>query len=687
MPGISGAKVELKFQLAEGSQKTIASDNVGSDYSFSLLKLQDGALLWSNWDDNDDDCFDFSLRLSDFGLSETDLIVLCYDSINSTLSLNNQQTSCQHGNMSFRTLFAEYYSEYDEGRRTVYTGVPDGSKLYYVKVWDSDDVLSYIGYATTAINPDTNELERCWRGFNMKTEEATYDFANDANNQGGYLGSVPLSLTPEAIDLGLPSGTKWASFNLGATEPEELGDFYAWGETEPYYCSFEPMIWKDDKEEGYSWSSYKWATSYSTMTKYCYSPAYGYNGFTDGKTTLDPEDDVARFYLGGNWRMPTKYDFIELQSNCTWQWTSQNGINGYMVTGANGNRIFLPAAGTIGQTTYKDVGYDGNYWSSSLNMETDDCSFAHFFQFNSSSTEIKYDGSRYSGLSIRPVSGNSTLRVERVTLNRTELKLFVSETVNLVATVLPQNAANTNIIWSSSDESVATVSASGLVTGIRTGSVVISVTTSDGGMIATCAVTVSSPVAVVPDAIDLGLSVKWASFNLGASKPEEYGDYYAWGELWPKSDYSWETYKWCNGTMSSLTKYCSHYAYGNGYDYLTELEDSDDAAKVCLGGKWRMPTSAEMTELKQNTVAVAATVNGVKGYTFTERATGNSIFIPFAGTMIGTELVSPEGGFYCWSKTRNFSYDYNGLYLSSYNSGIASYVRSAGLTIRPVYVE
>ena len=97
---------------------------------------------------------------------------------------------------------------------------------------------------------------------------------------------------PEAIDLGLPSGLKWASFNLGASKPEEYGDYFAWGETTP----------KDE----YNWDTYAWCMGASnTITKYCTKSNYGYNRFTDGKTVLDQEDDAAHVNLGGNWRMPT----------------------------------------------------------------------------------------------------------------------------------------------------------------------------------------------------------------------------------------------------------------------------------------------------------------------------------------------------------------------------------------------
>ena len=174
---------------------------------------------------------------------------------------------------------------------------------------------------------------------------------------------------PEAIDLGLPSGIKWASFNLGASKPEEFGDYYAWGETEPYYISLEPLVWKEGKEAGYDWASYQWCMgSETTLTKYCTYPYYGYKEFTDDKTVLDPDDDAAHVNLGGKWRMPTAEDQDELEQNCSWEGTKLNGVNGFRIVGPNGNSIFLPAAGSRVSTVITNVGTSGSaYWLSTIN--------------------------------------------------------------------------------------------------------------------------------------------------------------------------------------------------------------------------------------------------------------------------------------------------------------------------------
>lgn len=156
----------------------------------------------------------------------------------------------------------------------------------------------------------------------------------------------------EYVDLGLPSGLKWATCNVGATTPEEYGDYFAWGEVKP--------------KTTYNWSTYKYGTNYDQLTRYCSKSNFGKDGFTDTKTVLDPEDDAAHVNWGGAWRMPTYDEFSELKKNCTWDWTTQNGVNCYKVTGPNGNSIFLPAAGYMNGGTFYDAGSLGGYWSSSL---------------------------------------------------------------------------------------------------------------------------------------------------------------------------------------------------------------------------------------------------------------------------------------------------------------------------------
>ena len=186
----------------------------------------------------------------------------------------------------------------------------------------------------------------------------------------------------EAVDLGLPSGIKWATFNVGATKPEEYGGYYAWGETE--------------EKENYSWSTYKWCNgSSTTMTKYCTD---GSSGIVDDKTVLDPEDDVAHVKWGGSWRMPTRPEQDELRDNCTWQWTTVNNVKGCRVTGPNGNSIFLPAGGYRRYSSIYNAEL-GHYWSSSFFIGIS----SYDLGFNNGGHNYG-DGDRPYGHSVRPVS-------------------------------------------------------------------------------------------------------------------------------------------------------------------------------------------------------------------------------------------------------------------------------------------
>ena len=171
----------------------------------------------------------------------------------------------------------------------------------------------------------------------------------------------------EAVDLGLPSGIKWANMNLGAEAPEDHGLYFAWGETVGI------DIESEEEERVFDWDSYKWSNgSSTTMTKYCtegihYSyDGHDYFGTVDNKTELDPEDDAAYVNWGTEWRMPKVEDIMELLNNTTSEWTMQNGVDGRRFTGANGNSIFLPVTGYIDGVYLYGLTRFGHYHSASL---------------------------------------------------------------------------------------------------------------------------------------------------------------------------------------------------------------------------------------------------------------------------------------------------------------------------------
>lgn len=208
--------------------------------------------------------------------------------------------------------------------------------------------------------------------------------ADEVRQMAQYAEDEGAAIPDEAIDLGLPSGTKWAPWNVGASKPEEFGGYYAWGETE--------------EKDVYDWSTYKWCNgSDDSLTKYCTNSDYG---TVDNKTTLDPEDDVAHVKWGGPWKMPTLDQVQELLNNCTSEWTTQNGVEGRKFTGPNGNSIFLPAAGHRVDGELYGAGSYGIYWSSALNEG--DPSGASELDFSSGYAYWNVNG-RCSGQSVRPV--------------------------------------------------------------------------------------------------------------------------------------------------------------------------------------------------------------------------------------------------------------------------------------------
>lgn len=229
------------------------------------------------------------------------------------------------------------------------------------------------------------------------------------------------SFTPDwqYVDLGL--SVKWATCNVGATAPEGYGDYFAWGATEPWYqpgyAQYGNPVWRSGKSAGYTWVNTPYQTASTTdysstkWTKYLGSTSSSYKdaSATDAdalKTVLDPADDAAHANWGGSWRMPTKAEQDELRNtgNCTWTWTTLNGVKGYKVVskkpGYEGNWIFLPAAGHRSSTDLYYAGSYGAYWSSSLG--TGYPYYAWYLDFDSGDRDaVNY--CRYCGQSVRPV--------------------------------------------------------------------------------------------------------------------------------------------------------------------------------------------------------------------------------------------------------------------------------------------
>ena len=206
---------------------------------------------------------------------------------------------------------------------------------------------------------------------------------NNGNNNNGdsYNGH-------EYVNLGLPSGTLWATCNVGAINPEDFGYYFAWGETTP--------------KDVYSWNTYKWSNGgYDQLTKYCTDSSLGYNGYVDNMTSLQTNDDAAKVNWGGDWHTPTQEEWQELIDYSSFSiWTTQNGVNGRLFTGTNGKSIFFPDAGYRCEISLIISPYSGSYWSNSLYDENPN--EAMHFTFNSRIYAMSWFY-RFLGFPVRPV--------------------------------------------------------------------------------------------------------------------------------------------------------------------------------------------------------------------------------------------------------------------------------------------
>ena len=291
---------------------------------------------------------------------------------------------------------------------------------------------------------------------------------------------------------------------------------------------------------------------------------------------------------------------------------------------------------------------------------------------------------RTDGRTIRAVwDDNCTYDlVKSISLDITNLQLTDGNSQMLEVVFNPADASNQNVSWTSSNPSVATVT-DGIVSASALGITTITATSEDGNHTATCSV------EVIPEEeytyVDLGLSVKWATCNVGAGEPTQYGNYYAWGETLPKSDYSWTNYLY-GSSESSLSKYNNSNTTSNGVpDNKKYLEITDDPSFE-LGADWRMPTSQEFQELCSNCSSQRINRDGVWGFLFSRN--GKSIFLPYAGFKADSNLsnLGDRGLYWCLNRSDSnpalaffydFSYSYYGQTAHRYQ----------GFSIRPVVDE
>ena len=427
-----------------------------------------------------------------------------------------------------------------------------------------------------------------WNRF-QRIDEYTPGGENPDPGPGGDIiayTSCPDDHHPHLIDLGLPSGTKWACCNVGASKPEDYGGYYAWGET--------------DEKEVYNWETYKYGSSFKDLT---------YVGNNISGTIYD----AATFNWGESWCMPTINQFNELMQYCSCEWKSLNGVMGQVFTSPNRGSIFIAAAGSRQHDRFVILQQtEGIYWTSDLVSNDEESAWTPYF--SSEKMGISYM-SRYCGHPIRPVAST-------------------------IQTIMPKGCPDENH----------------------------------------------------PHMIDLGLpsGTKWACCNVGANKPEECGDYYAFGETGKKNAYYDVTYQYYDSSkqeMMLIGNYIEdpvNYLEGGYYD----ISGTDyDAATVHWGALWHMPTKAQFRELVTNTTSEMISKNGERGQEFTG-PNGRTIFLPYAGEF--DEDHQPVAGYdgnYWTSQIYGIGFPWNCECLSMHWGTVdADGIRGrwCGLSIRPV---
>ena len=464
----------------------------------------------------------------------------------------------------------------------------------------------------------------------------------------------------EAIDLGLPSGTLWASYNVGATKPEEYGGYYAWGETE--------------EKEVYYWTTYSHCDGVANS---CHDIGTDISG---------TQYDVAHVRWGNEWRMPTAEEFKELVYKCDHQVTTQNGVYGFKFTGPNGNSIFFPAAGYRFNTGVNKNGSSGEYWSSTVR---DNKNYA--YDTSMSVDYVYWDCyiNRFAGLPVRPVKNSEPALEDLVLSSTSPISLKAGETyaVQIISGNGIYSFENTNPKVATYEIEGNTVN----IVAVSAGTTTITVKDDKSGQTAPIEVTVtenSGPVSYLtcpddhhPHLIDLGLpsGTKWACCNVdddhSKQSPTNYGSYYAWGEVTGGKDYyDWSTYTHCDGTKETCHDLGSDIA-GTQYD----------VAHYQWGGSWVMPTHEQLDELVDNCTYTWTTLNGVNGGQFTG-SNGGTIFLPAAGQRMYDDLYlfSSYGDY--WSSTQYPSNSRSAYYLNidSFYSDSSSHYRHIGSSVRPV---
>lgn len=417
------------------------------------------------------------------------------------------------------------------------------------------------------------------------------------------------NITPENpdqfVDLGLPSGTLWAKCNLGVSKPEEVGDFYAWGELEP-------------KTE-FTLKNYKWLNKYGTDLDISNIQV---------SSDIYSNYDVCTHKLGKEFCLPNISQISEL-IECAYKWDTLNGVEGQRFTGPNGNSIFLPATIMPGNNNII-----GKYLSTRARNYLSTTSFRSIV----SSDDV------YAAYLVRPVYRGGK-KINEIKLSKKKIEFCLGSTpVSLRLDPIKEHLGESDLSWYSSNDKVATVK-DGIVTPMSAGHCIVACAYQD--LRAYCEVVVTGCKDTTPiithEYVDLGLPSGnlWATTNIGASTPEAYGYCFAWGNVAPFQDFDCYT--------------CGNIWWGLSIDELmdrnvitkdTVLSPLYDAAKYNWGDEWSVPTKADFDELLEN--CEISYISGDIDFAKFIGPNGNELIIPNAGHI--TEPSIYRAGRY-WSSS------------------------------------
>lgn len=584
--------------------------------------------------------------------------------------------------ISIVTIFA--ISFFALAEMTVYVYKKDGTKVPYVA--SAVDSIGFVNVHSITFNPNggigSMDVICAKEGESITLPTNSFSLADakfvgwNTNMDGSgvpYVDKSTIILTAnitlyaqwkvstmanghEYVDLGLPSGTLWATMNVGAESPEDKGDYFAWGETVP--------------KTKYDWESYKHGSHYIRLKKYINQYEFG---FVDYLNFLQPIDDVANVNWGADWRMPTAEEFDELcNSNyCDWIWDKKK--KGYIISSKlNDKSIFLPVGGAYYANGLSNT-LRGYYWSCSLDLE--EPNNAQLLIFDSDTKGHLNPEFRVMCVTVRPVIPKLVTYKVQFNGNGGNGKMNPIEVSYSKQISIPKNT----FIRNGYDFAGWNTKPDGTGISYQSGAQFNSV----GSDVTLYAQWFTSSVSGFEEEhayVDLGLpsGTKWATMNVGAISIVEYGDYFAWGEINHKIKYLSDNYKWHDNQSDLIIKYCN--------DGKTILESVDDAAKINWGGKWTTPSKEQVDELIKYTTYNRVIVNGVVGYTVCSNINNNCIFIPAAGKCSSKVNYSKTSARYWCSDYRDSPSCLTSYYwtINGNTYAVPTESRYVGLSIRPV---